>query len=84
MDRLTNKKVNYNIVRLCDDVCFSDYDVTSKFLQTESDWVELFDYLNERKEVENIPDLVFQMIIQFSVSGHEIEQYISCVKNFDV
>jgi CRISPR-associated endonuclease Csn1 len=30
---------------------FTDYEVTSEFLQTEDDYVALFDWLNERKEI---------------------------------
>ena len=31
----------------------TDLDVTSQFLQTEDDWVNLFDWLNDRKEVDH-------------------------------
>jgi len=30
----------------------ADVDITTQFLQTEEDWVDLFDFLNNRKEVE--------------------------------
>ncbi|MBS4042638.1 MAG: hypothetical protein KGZ59_02355 [Chitinophagaceae bacterium] len=31
----------------------TDLDVTSQFLQTEDDWINLFDWLNDRKEVDH-------------------------------
>ncbi|RLD70305.1 MAG: CRISPR-associated protein Csn1, partial [Bacteroidetes bacterium] len=43
-----------------------DHDVTSDFLKTEDDWVDLFDYLNARKEVES------KNVIQFFIARKAI------------
>ncbi|MEN3324446.1 type II CRISPR RNA-guided endonuclease Cas9 [Mariniflexile soesokkakense] len=45
-----------------------DEEVTSKFLQTKEDWVELFDFLNTKKEIEQ------KQIIQYFVDKSQIDK----------
>ncbi|OEK08699.1 CRISPR-associated protein Csn1 [Flavivirga aquatica] len=45
-----------------------DHDITSDLLKTEADWVELFDFLNIKKEIEQ------KQIIQFFINNKQIEK----------
>ena len=48
---LQNLKI-YQREKYIDGRLYTDVNVTSDFLKTEEDWVELFDFLNDRKEID--------------------------------